>query len=63
MDSVNTYIIFLHQGGMVMNFEIFMGLIGVPLGIILTAFICYGMQVKKDQDKSTDVDQQRGISQ
>jgi len=46
-----------------MNFEIFMGLIGVPLGIMLIAFICYGIQSKRDKDQSIGVGQKRGISQ
>lgn len=46
-----------------MNFEIFMGLIGVPVGIILTAIICYVIQAKKDHVQSKDYNQQGGISQ
>ncbi|WP_349409171.1 hypothetical protein [Pseudalkalibacillus sp. SCS-8] len=45
-----------------MNVEIFMGLIGVPSGIILTAIICYIVLGKKDKAE-VDVKHKGGISQ
>lgn len=47
-----------------MNLEIFMGLIGVPGGIILTAVICYAIQTKRDQaGEKIEVKQEKGVSQ
>ncbi|MGM7703549.1 hypothetical protein ACSVDE_17645 [Pseudalkalibacillus sp. Hm43] len=44
-----------------MNFEIFMGLIGVPVGIILTAIICYFVTGKKEKNASVEVNKEGGI--
>ena len=47
-----------------MNFEIFMGLIGIPAGIIITAIICYGIQTKRDRaSEKIEVTQEKGVSQ
>ncbi|WP_265738517.1 hypothetical protein [Pseudalkalibacillus salsuginis] len=43
-----------------MNFEIFMGLIGVPGGIILIAVVCYVVLGKRDRE--VEVERKEGIS-
>ncbi|MCF6139417.1 hypothetical protein [Pseudalkalibacillus berkeleyi] len=45
-----------------MNFEIFMGLVGVPIGIILTAIICYISLGRKDKAASVNTQSKEGIS-
>jgi hypothetical protein len=48
-----------------MTFGIFLGLIGIPAGIILTAVICFYYQKGVDENDSVSLhdDQKGGVSQ
>ncbi|WP_243388167.1 hypothetical protein [Bacillus kexueae] len=45
-----------------MNIEIFLGLFGIPLGIILLAMICYIIEANREK-RNSSISNDRGVSQ